>query len=296
MSGAALGEDCAAFRTDGLVLISADPITGATEHIGRLAMKVAFNDVLAAGGEPMLAMLTILAPTSGTPEEISDIVAEAEAEAAVLNVEIAGGHTEFTSAVNRYVVTVTAIGRAEKHLKSTYMKAGDTLLLTKDAGLEGTAILATDKRFAEALPLEERLLAVKLAEKTDVRTDAVLARENGARSMHDVTEGGVFGAVCEITESANLGAEIIVDNIPIREITKKICKIANADPYRMLSSGCLLIACDCPEKLLSAFEEAGEKITVIGKVTEKDCVAVYSDGRRENLTVTPDEICRLDGV
>ena len=78
---AALGEDCASFKSEKLILISTDPITGTTVDIGSLSIKVASNDIYAAGGEPLLAMVTVIAPHDESIESIREIMLDAEKEA-----------------------------------------------------------------------------------------------------------------------------------------------------------------------------------------------------------------------
>ena len=142
-----VGEDCSVLDFgDYVCVLSTDPITGAANEIGRLAVHISCNDVAANGVEPFGLLLTILAPEGTTLEVLQDIVRQAAEEAASLRVEIIGGHTEITQAVNRIVVSTTAIGRVEKDkvVKSAGALPGDSIILTKWAGLEGTAIIAHD--------------------------------------------------------------------------------------------------------------------------------------------------------
>ena len=55
---------------------------------------------------------------------------------------MAGGHTEITPKLDRTIVVVTAIGSGDAFVTSGDAKEGDSLLLTKTAGIEGTSILA----------------------------------------------------------------------------------------------------------------------------------------------------------
>ena len=139
-----LAQDCSSFEIDDTILISTDPITGADEGAGGLAIKINANDIYAAGGQPMLAVITILAPPNATVEEIKRVMVDAENEAERNNIEIVGGHTEFTDAVNKIVVSVTIIGKTDKHITADSAKAGDSIILTKTIGIEGTVILAHD--------------------------------------------------------------------------------------------------------------------------------------------------------
>ena len=52
--------------------------------------------------------------------------------------DIIGGHTEVTDAVNRFVMSITAIGRTINRtvIRTSGAKPDDDLVLTKYAGLE----------------------------------------------------------------------------------------------------------------------------------------------------------------
>ena len=61
-------------------------------------------------------------------------------------VEIVGGHTEITEAVNQPVIVSTAFGKAMsgESQSASDMRTGDVILMTKQAGLEGTGIICSD--------------------------------------------------------------------------------------------------------------------------------------------------------
>ena len=74
------------------------------------------------------------------------VMRDAGAAAASLGVEIVGGHSEVTRGIDRTIVVMTAVGRAPRArlVHSGGARPGDRLLVTKGAGIEGTAILAAD--------------------------------------------------------------------------------------------------------------------------------------------------------
>ena len=61
--------------------------------------------------------------------------------------------------------------------------------------------------------------------------------------MHDVTEGGILGAVYEMSLASGLGFEIYPDSIPIDNSTKLICAKLSINPLKLIGSGSLLITC-----------------------------------------------------
>ena len=195
-----IGEDCAVMDFDAYdCVISTDPITAAISDIGRLAIHISCNDVASNGVQPIGIMLAALLPVGTTAEEIEEMMHQAAVAAEALEVEIIGGHTEVTSAVNKPVIVSTAVGRGDKETAGQMEspKPGDVVMMTKSAGLEGAGIIACDfeKELNEVLTEEELAHAKSLLDRVSVVKEGVLAGKIGTSGMHDVTEGGILGAL-----------------------------------------------------------------------------------------------------
>jgi hydrogenase expression/formation protein HypE len=269
----AIGEDCSAIDFGNEVcVISSDPITGTEKEIGRIAVHVACNDIAASGAEPVGIMVTLLIPPDATMASVEQIMKDLSGTASETNVDIIGGHTEITDAVNRFVISVTAVGKTiNKAIVTTSgAKPGDSLILTKTAGLEGTAIIAfehqkeLESRFGSQLVIK----AKELMHRISVVKEGRIAAIHGVNGMHDVTEGGVLGAVWEMCEASGCGAEIYSDRIPVLKETFIICEYFNIDPLRLISSGCMLIAAENGESLVEKLKSEGIQATIIGYTTK----------------------------
>ena len=286
-----VGEDCSVLDFgEYACVVSTDPITGASNEIGRLAVHISCNDVAANGVEPFGLLFTILAPEGTTLEVLQDIVRQAAEEAASLKVEIIGGHTEITPAVNRIVVSTTAIGRAAKDrvVTSSGAKPGDYIILTKWAGLEGTAIIAHDFEKRLRGRMDDALLesAQAMMGHISVVKEGMIAGKMGATAMHDVTEGGVLGALWELAEASGVGLRIYRDKIPVRPETRTICEEFGLNPLKLISSGCMLITCRDGEGMLEALNREGIPASIIGEVVEEGRTLV--SGERE-MPIDPPE-------
>lgn len=286
-----VGEDCSVLDFgEYACVVSTDPITGASNEIGRLAVHISCNDVAANGVEPFGLLFTILAPEGTTLEVLQDIVRQAAEEAASLKVEIIGGHTEITPAVNRIVVSTTAIGRAAKDrvVTSSGAKPGDYIILTKWAGLEGTAIIAHDFEKRLRGRMDDALLesAQAMMGHISVVKEGMIAGETGATAMHDVTEGGVLGALWELAEASGVGLRIYRDKIPVRPETRAICEELGLNPLKLISSGCMLITCRDGQGMLEALNREGIPASIIGEVVVEGRTLV--DGERE-VPIDPPE-------
>ncbi|MDR2132878.1 MAG: AIR synthase family protein [Clostridiales Family XIII bacterium] len=297
-----VGEDCAVvdFAPYECVL-STDPITAAAAQAGPLAIHVSCNDIAASGAEPLGVLLAVLLPEGTREEEVRELMRRAAEAAEELDVEIIGGHTEITAAVTKPVIISTAIGRAAKGSTQSAknMRPGDCLLLTKQAGLEGTGILASDcgHKLAGVLSDAELLEAEAMLSRVSVVREGVIAGRIGTAGMHDVTEGGVLGAVWEMCEISGTGAEIWEEAIPVAAVTRKLCAHFGLDALRLISSGAMLIAARPAKKdaLLSAIREAGVEVACIGAVRERgEGVVIVGGGLRRSVEPPgADEIYRV---
>ena len=287
--GAGIGIDCAMLEAGGCSLVlSSDPITTGGEMTGTLAIHVSCNDIAASGVRPVAVLLVLLAPPAATMEDVVRVVDQAGAAAASLGVDIIGGHTEITDAVNRVVVTTTALGLAEKgsHIPCGMAKPGDSLLMTKTAGIEG-AWIASDMCgdfLREHLTDDEFGLVRNFWKNLSVVEDGAAAvRAGTVHLMHDVTEGGILGAAHEMASLSGLGLVLDADAVPVHPVTRKICDAMGVNPLRLISSGSLLIATPNPQELIDEFAGLGILCTRIGTFVSEGYQLV-SKGKTVELT------------
>ncbi|MDO4543992.1 MAG: AIR synthase family protein [Clostridia bacterium] len=262
-----IGEDCAVLDIgDDFVALSSDPITSVgTESLGRLSVYVNCNDAVCSGADPVGLMVTLLVPPSATENDIDRIANDLAAAARRCNVDILGGHTEITDAVTRPITSTTVIARAARNKALMGAQSGDSIIMTKSAGLEGTGIIA-----AALVEPSMREICEYCFDNLSVVQEARIAVDCGAHALHDVTEGGILGAVWELATCANLGATIDVNAIEVLPQTQQLCDRLGLDPLRLIGSGSLLIACANPEAMLKRLQKADIPARKIGVLHEGD--------------------------
>lgn len=286
-----IGEDCSviSFGTRECV-VSTDPITAAIGNIGKLAVNINCNDIASCGVAPMGLLVTILAPEGTELLEIQKVMKDIDEECKKLNVEILGGHTEITTAVNRIIVSCTAIGSgaADSAIATSGAQDGDDIIVTKCLAMEGTAIIAKDykEKLKNIFTQKDYIEAEGFFEKISVVKEGIIAGEMRANSMHDITEGGVLGALWEVTEASNKGFIVHMDKMPIKASSKKLCKLLEIDPLRLVSSGSMLITTNKGEELLKGLRAQGIKCEIIGKITENKKILIENG---KEIQVTPPE-------
>ncbi len=281
-----VGEDCSVIDYgDEVCVVSSDPITGAAHQIGKLAIDVACNDIASTGAEALGVMMVMLAPPTTTNEEIAQVMREATEEAARLKIEILGGHTEVTDAVNRMVLVMTVIGKEKKEqfqANNQPVAANDWVVISKEIGLEGTAILAHDREEWVSKQLDQATLdqAKVQMERLSVLEEGRIGAKIGFKYMHDITEGGVLGACWEASRAVKFGLKIELESIPILQVTREIAAIFDIDPYSLISSGSML-AVVTPEQGEAWIEEGqrrGIRVTKIGEVQGDKPMLLAADG------------------
>ncbi|MDP4180862.1 MAG: AIR synthase family protein [Bacillota bacterium] len=284
-----IGEDCCAvdFGSDACVLTT-DPITGAVNQIGRIAVNIACNDIASSGAEPIGLLITILAPPETTEKDIETVMNGVCSTANSLNVDIIGGHTEITAAVNKVVIISTAVAKVvkDKLVRTHGAKVNDDIVMTKSAGIEGTAIIASDyeQLLVDALPREQIEKAKGYVNRISVVKEGVIAGKFGVNSMHDITEGGVLGALWEIAEASDVGVTAYEDKIPVDEETDKICNLLGINPLKLISSGSLLITCDDGNTLIREMNKNGIRAAIIGKITSDKKKLIHCKNGAEEIT------------
>lgn len=281
-----IGEDCCAVDFgDNTCVLSSDPVTGSVKEVGKIAVHVSCNDIASCGVEPIGLLITILAPPDALEDDLGLIMGQICTTADSLNVDILGGHTEVTRAVNRFVIITTAIGKApkEKLVTTSGAKTGDDIIMTKSAGIEGTSIIAHDKEkeITAILGKESVDRAKSFTEKISVINEGIIAGEFGVSAMHDVTEGGILGAVWEVAEASNVGVEVYKESIPIEAETLQIANIYSIDPLKLISSGCMLITCPNGRGLVKRLNDSKIKAAIIGKVVDGNEKTLIREGVRE---------------
>ncbi len=272
--GAGIGEDCAVVQLapDEVFVLSTDPITGTEKDMGKLAIQITANDLASAGAEPVGVLLTVLLPPSSEEALIRKLSEEVDHACKELGMQVMGGHTEVTAVVNQTLLSVTGVGKVKKGALVTTggAQVGDDVVVSKWIGIEGTSIIAKEKeeellsRFSRPFLQEAKDFDKFLS----VVPESKVAVLSGVSAMHDVTEGGIYGALWELSEASHVGLEIELKAIPIRQETVEICEYFRLNPYQLIASGCMLMTAKDGRTLVSNLKKAGIHAAVIGRCVE----------------------------
>jgi len=274
--GPSLGEDSAVIDLgDGRVLVAhVDPITGAVEFLGWLAVHIASNDVAVTGVRPRWLLTVLYLPEGSGTDLVNFLTAQVDSAAKEVGAMVVGGHSEFTPGLDRPLISMTAIGITEKDkfVRTGGACTGDAVLMTKVVAVEGTAILSTDFKdvlVSKGVPEDVLERGREFIKSVSVVKEALTLAEAGlATSMHDPTEGGLMGGLTEIAYASKKTIEVWEDSVPVAEETRIICESLGIDVLKLISSGVLVatVPWDRADEALRLLQSKGIKASIIGKV------------------------------
>jgi hydrogenase maturation factor len=273
--GPAVGEDAAVIRWTGqYLLFASDPIVGASEGAGKLLVRVNVNDIASKGGEPAYMVITIIAPPAMGEAYVSRVMRDAHDECARHGIAIVGGHTEFNEMYGHPVLSAALIGYADRVFRASDVSPGDVIFATGHIGVEGMAILASDRPdLLSGILSPDEMAEVKswMDDTCVLETSRILRRHSVF--MHDPTEGGFWGGVHEVCRLAGVEADIDEDAVPIHPYTKRVSENLGFDPLSLVASGSMLavVKRDSEDDTAKALRDAGIPFKRVGRMTERPC-------------------------
>ena len=303
--GAAVGADCALFSdkkrlysntADVVADYNSRVLATATASVSgekspncaAHAILRATNNLAASGAEAFAVQLHIMLPERYREIALKRIMEAAAKTAQKLQVTISGGHTESLSDIQTPIISVTALGYTGEEIASKVFdkaKAGQEIVMTKWIGISDTARLAQEKE--EELLSRYPLFFIKSAQNLEqfysVIPEAATAVKSGISAMHDVAGGGIFGALWELGERFDVGLQVELKKIPIKQETVEVCEFFGYNPYEMRSDGALLMITDDSHALLEALAEKGIPAEVIGVTTDGNDKVVLNDDEKRFL-------------
>lgn len=267
--GPAYGEDAAVIDMgDNFLVVHSDPISGALDNIGWLAINIAANDIAVCGARPRWALISAQFPKDNPDKIIREIILDIYQAAQTLNIDIVGGHSESIDSIEQPLITTSLLGTTQNPIYTKDAKPGDKIIQIDEAAIEGTWILASD--FGEELKergVEEEVISKARSLRDEISVvDSALAIRDEVNSMHDPTEGGIFQGLYEMAQASK--CSFVIESRPkIKDITEKICETLEIDPFKLISSGCLLATIPEDEEL-----DSGK---MIGRVEKGESGVIY---------------------
>jgi hydrogenase maturation factor len=309
--GPEVGEDAAVIdlgkRSDCYWVVTADPITFTTDEIGYYGVVVNMNDIATRGAIPRWFLATLLFPEKDSDKRIVERAFRQIHKACQrFNISLIGGHTEVTPGIERLILSGNMIGevKKEKLVTTGGARTGDFLLLIKGVCIEGTSIIAREKR----TELIRRGISPALLQRAKnyifdpgievLHASRIACGSASVHSMHDPTEGGLINGILEMAMASHKEIEVDLEKVPIYRESRILCGVYGLNPLGVIASGALLLTISPSDlsPLERAFKRASIPIQVIGKVKKGPTARVLTgEGKKkkELQPVSRDEILKI---
>lgn len=253
-----------------------------------LAWTKARNNFACSGGTVCSARLLCLLPTDTEEPEIKAFMACFEREAAKEHVQIAGGQTVIDPAVSapRFYVTLSGAAGAYRQ-REREIATGYSIVMTKEAGMLGADLLLQNRR----QELEQHFSKLYLlsagfaADAYSVLPEAKAAADKHVCYMHDVSSGGVYSALWQMSVRIKKGIRILHAQIPIRQETIELSEYFNINPYMIDGTGSMLCVCEDAATLCEELHRQGIRAAEIGQVTDNQDKVIVVGGDSRYLTL-----------
>lgn len=275
------GERCSAMKVDGptsVVVAANASANGNTVRTAVYAAIRAVNDLACRGAEPAGVRLQCFLPEWVTEEQFRDMIGETEAFCKEYDLELVNVAAETSPAVCQIFVQAGAVGIGKDGiLPMSGASEGDEIVLCGSVGLEG-ALRILDERKAE---LSKRFVPAFLRQTEALKTElcplgALKAAAPYAHAMQQIGSGGILATLWELSEAADVGFQVGMEQMTICQETVEICEYYRLNPYQMTSSGAVLMVTNEAQQLLHVLEKEGVRAVRLGMIREGNARVITS--------------------
>lgn len=292
-----IGDDCAVIpgsRGDAWLVTTDAVVEGvhflknqiSAKNLGYKALAVSVSDILAMGGIPKYTFLSIAIPKDTDSGWVREFIQGLKEACDEWNIILLGGDT--VGSKRDIFLNLTVIGTAvDTKIKYRHgAKEDDLICVTGYLGDSGGGLKAILEGLQRTEDIEY-LIRAHVHPALHLKSGNWLASNDGVHAMMDISDG-LECDLKRLIKSSQKGAIIDTSQIPISNELKRVSLENKWDPLQISLTGgedyCLLftVTPENFETLQEGFEKTfGEKLSVIGKITDKTERLVYLDKGRE---------------
>jgi len=247
-----------------------------------LSVHLLVNDMATTGFAPMYAQFVLNLPPEFTQKEFKEYWGYIHQFCEEGGVAITGGHTGQIAGQNSTMPgggTMFLTAPIGELITSRGAEPGDSIIVTKETALTSSSILGMSfpETVKNKLGTEIYEAACKNFYRTSSLEDAVSAGEIlqknvELKAMHDVTEGGMLGAIYELACASGCGFTVDSETLPAGEAQLKITELFGIDHRLCVGAGSMIMAVKpgCEETLINHLKSKSIRATVVGQMGKKE--------------------------
>ncbi|MBM3292245.1 hypothetical protein FJY84_06165, partial [Candidatus Bathyarchaeota archaeon] len=258
--------------TEKIVIAHSPSIGVPPEPLGFFAFHYAASNVACKFGKPSHLITGIYLPLKTKEKDLKIIAKTLGNEAKKFDVKIVAGQTATYSGLEIPFITTTCLGEQIKTPERS--EPGDYVILIGEIGKEAVWLKK----------LSENISSNTWKKLTPLPIIFDLQKIDGIKLMHDVSEGGVKGALFEVTQSLSLGLDFCSKNVKYAKNANEIPNVLSAPTYGVIvvvvkSSSVELVKTVCNEKnipytIFGALTKNSDFVLDGEKVTKQERIAL----------------------
>lgn len=262
-----------------------------------LSVHLLANDMATTGFAPDYAQFVLNLPSDLSSEDFDTYWGCVSEFCEEIGVAITGGHTGKVKGQTSTLPgggTMFLAAPLDQIVTSDGADSGDRIVVTKEAALVSSSILARSfpNRVGERLGEELYRQVHESFYRTSSLEDALAASdvlENRVelKAMHDVTEGGILGAILEMAEASGCGFLLEADRLPVGEAQRQIGELFEIDPLYCVGAGSMIMAVKpgVEEKLIEHLHARSIDAAVVGEMrSREDDFRMVEDGLEHTVS------------
>lgn len=269
-----------AFTTDSFVV---KPIFFPGGDIGKLSVCGTVNDLAAAGAVPLYLSAGFILEEGFDIEKLDLIASSMSDVCKKVGAKIVTGDTKVVEKglIDGVYINTAGIGKVHESFEPRQITSGDEIILTGTIGEHGTTILLNRYNLglkgdfiSDCSPLSEIISALDDSMKY-------------IKLMRDPTRGGFANALCEISESYQIGAIIDESKLLIRPAVQAVHDLLGTDPLYFACEGRMILVVEkgYGKKVVNIINKLDicENARVVGKFNDlysKVCLRTLLGGER----------------
>ncbi len=247
-----------------------------------LSVHLLANDMATTGFAPMYAQFVLNLPTNMSAQSFREYWKYIHQFCEQIGVNITGGHTGQIEGQNSTISgggTMFLTAPLDKIMSSHRAEPGDVIVVTKETALNSSAILAMSfpETVKNKLGKEVYETACENFYRTSSLPDALAAVEvlqpnTELKAMHDVTEGGVVGAICEMAGASGCGFILHDNKLPVGEAPYQITQLFEIDHRYSIGAGSMIMAVKKGKEqiLVEHLKSKNIRASIVGEMTEAE--------------------------
>lgn len=300
--GPAFGVDCAIIDLPGnmAMAVTSDPLSLVPsiglEASAWLSVHLMANDMATTGIAPQYGQFVLNLPSDFSRDDFAQYWKYIHHYCDQIGVAITGGHTGFIEGQHSTIAgggSLFAVAPKTDLLTSSHAQAGDVIIVTKSAALLSSAILALSfpETTRNCIGQELHTAASEAFYNCSSLEDARIAISSCSdrsliSAMHDVTEGGILGAIYEMAVASGNGALIDAAAIPAGAPQQAICAVFDINPLYAVGAGAMIVACkqEGVQSIIDNLQQEHIQATAIGHLCPANQgIKIIQNGQLQDL-------------